>query len=122
MTKNETVFNNSGKCDIDNRIRSNLVRLRGLKNLSQRQLGQLSGVPYIGQIESGHASVGKDVVSRMAKALQVDISEFYRPEEVSDTIAEITRACSSLSREAQVHVLDVVKSLAVYEARIKWRE
>ena len=122
MTKNETVFNKSGKCDIDNRIRSNLVRLRGLKNLSQRQLGHLSGVPYIGQIESGHASVGKDVVSRMAKALQVDISEFYRPEEVSDTIAEITRACSSLSREAQVHVLDVVKSLAVYEARIKWRE
>jgi len=98
------------------------VRLRCLKKLSQRQLGHLSGVPYIGQIESGHASVGKDVVSRMAKALQVDVSEFYRPEEGSDTITEISRACSVLSKEAQAHVLEVVKSLAVYETRVKWRE
>lgn len=122
MVKNETQFKNIGKCDIDNRIRCNLSRLRRLKNLSQRQLGHLSGIQYIGQIESGHASVGKDVVSRMAKALQVDVSEFYRPEEGPDTITEITRACSILSKEAQAHILDVVKSMVVYETRISWRE
>jgi len=93
-----------------------------MKNLSQRQLGHLSGVPYIGQIESGHASAGKQVVCRMAEALNVDPSEFYMPEEGPDTVTEIARACSVLSKNGQSIILTLAKEMAIYELRRKWEE
>jgi transcriptional regulator with XRE-family HTH domain len=122
MPQNETPFKNSILCDIDKRIRDNIFRLRSLKNLSQRQLGIMSGVAHIGQIEAGHACAGKHVVCKLAKALNVDPSEFYVPECTADTVAEIARVCSTLSKDGQAHILEMVKSLAVLEARLKWRE
>jgi len=123
MLHNETKFNNYKKCDIDNRIRKNLVRLRNLFQLSQRELARLSGITHIGQIESGHAGIGKQVVCKLAETINVDPSEFYAPEAPSyNTVAKIAEACKSLSGEGQALVLALVKDLAAYEMRRKWRE
>lgn len=123
MLHNETKFKNYKKCDIDNRIRKNLVRLRNVFQLSQRELADLSGVSHIGQIESGHAGIGKQVVCKLSETLGVDPSEFYAPEPDSNaTVDKITEACKTLSAEGQALVLALIKDLAAYEVRLKWRE
>ena len=123
MLRYETNFNNYKKCDIDNRIRKNLVRLRKLFRLSQRELAKLSGVPHIGQIESGHAGIGKKVVCKLAETINVDLSELYAPEtDDNATVDKIIEACKTLSGEGQALVLALVKDLAAYEVRLKWRE
>lgn len=123
MLHNETKFKNYKKCDIDNRIRKNLIRLRMIFHLSQRELAKLSGIPHIGQIESGHAGVGKQVVCKLAETINVDPSEFYAPETSGNgTVDKIAEACKGLSGEGQALVLALVNDLAAYEMRLKWRE
>jgi transcriptional regulator with XRE-family HTH domain len=123
MNQNETEFKNFGLCDIDKRIRNNILRLRSLRNLSQRQLGHLSGIAHIGQIESGHASAGKQVVCKLAKALHVDPSELYLPEDqFADTVGEIARTCAVLSKDGQGIILNLARDMAAYELRKKWGE
>jgi transcriptional regulator with XRE-family HTH domain len=123
MLHYETKLNNYKKCDIDKRVRKNLVRLRKQFRLSQRELANLSGVSYIGQIESGHGGIGKQVVCKLAETLNIDPSEFYAPEiSDSETIAKIAEACKTLSVEGQALVLELVNDLAAYEMRLKWRE
>jgi transcriptional regulator with XRE-family HTH domain len=122
MNQNETKFKSNRLCDIDKRIRKNIVRLRCLRNLSQRQLGLLSGVGHIGQIESGHAKAAKQVVCKLAEALNIDPSEFYLPESGSDIVAEIAKACSVLSTDGQALILNLARDLAAYELRKKWGE
>jgi len=123
MLQNETNFKNNKLCDIDTRIKKNLIRLRMARNLTQRRLADLSGIRHIGQIESGHAHIGKRVVLKLAYALDVDPVEFFLPEEVSrNTLGEIMETCSGLSEEARMLVLDMAKSIAVYEMRLNWRE
>jgi len=122
MSQNETDFKNIRLCDIDRRIKNNLIRLRMASNLTQQALSDLSGVSHIGQIEAGHAKAGKQVVGKLARALRIDPLEFYLPENSHDTLKEINRVCAGLSRETQTHVLEMVKSLSVLETRIKWGE
>lgn len=122
MHQNETGFKNHKKCDIDKRIRDNIIRLRQDRNLSQREFGALTGIPHIAQIETGRAGVGKLVVCKMAQALDIDVSEFYVDTYQTDPVKEIARVCSSLTRESQQYVLDTVKGLAVLEQKLKWRE
>ncbi|OPY14657.1 MAG: helix-turn-helix protein [Syntrophus sp. PtaB.Bin138] len=122
MSQNETDFKNIKLCDIDRRIQNNLIRLRMARNLTQQALSDLSGVSHVGQIEAGHAKAGKQVVSKLARALQIDPLEFYLPDNSPDMLKEITQACAGLSTETQAHVLEMVKSLAVLETRINWRE
>jgi transcriptional regulator with XRE-family HTH domain len=54
--------------------------LRHVRNLSQRQLAGRMGVPrtYISKIENGKAMPTLSSLSRLAKALEVDISALLR--------------------------------------------
>lgn len=123
MVQNETQFKNNRLCDIDKRIRNNLIRLRTARNLSQRCLANLSGIKHIGQIESGHSHVGKQVVLKLAQALDVDPVEFFAPEKPErDTLGEIIVTCAGMSDDAQRLILDMAKMVATYEMRLKWRE
>lgn len=120
MLKNGTKLN---YYDIDNRIRENLHRLRLERGLSIHDLGKLSRVPYINRIESGQKPAGKHVVIRLAEALKVDIVEFYRPTKKPPPRAEqVMQIFGVLSQEGQTHLLEVAKSIAAYEMRLKWRE
>jgi transcriptional regulator with XRE-family HTH domain len=59
------------------RVGSNVRRLRRARGLSQERFAELVGNTgkHVGQVERGEVNVGLDVLSRMARALAVDIGD-----------------------------------------------
>jgi transcriptional regulator with XRE-family HTH domain len=110
-TKNDTDI-------IDARLRDNLVRIRKAAGLSQSRLAELSGIRHIGQIEAGSAGMGKQVVTRLAAALEVDVSEFYQPPaESRDKTRRLQQASSLLSSAAQGLLFDIIRAIIRFEAK-----
>ncbi|MDD2319135.1 MAG: helix-turn-helix transcriptional regulator [Geobacteraceae bacterium] len=112
------------KEDIDNRIRYNLTRLRMEAGLSQDDLARWSGVKHVSRVEAGTVSVSKNTVARLANALDVDISEFYQPEEsflnkldALSTLSKLFRECTP---KGQRLVLRFVSSFQEYEKGINF--
>ena len=70
---------------------TNLIRLRGEKNLTQQELGDASGVSpsQISRYEAGQARPRKTVLGKLAKALDVSIDELQGHEPESDSVAII---------------------------------
>ena len=62
------------------RVGVNIQRLRRVADLSQEELGARANVhqTYLSQVEGGKRNPSVDVLERVAKALKVDISEFFR--------------------------------------------
>lgn len=112
------------KEDIDSRCRYNLVRLRQEAGLSQGDLAKWSGVSHISQLENGTISIGKNVIVRLANALDVDILEFFQPEdgplEKLDMLTRISKLFRDCSPRGQRLVLRMVKSFLEYERGIKF--
>jgi transcriptional regulator with XRE-family HTH domain len=111
------------KEDIDDRFRYNLTRLRMEAGLSQDDLARWAGVKHVSRIEAGTISVAKGTVARLANALDVDISEFYQPEEsflnkldALSTLSKLFRECTP---KGQRLVLYMVRSFQEYEKGIK---
>jgi transcriptional regulator with XRE-family HTH domain len=111
------------KNDIDSRFRQNLIRLRQKAGLSQKDLAKYSGVTHIAQIESGARAAGNSVMNKLANTLDVDISEFFRPDEEvvekqapSETLMELFLSCSP---EGQRAILLMVKIFLEYERKTK---
>jgi len=102
------------KLDIDARFRANLIRLRNIKGLTQAELSELSEVHNLGQIESGARSAGKEAVARLATALNVDISEFYRPimDDLLKPETSLLRLFSTLPPAGRWFIVDVLKAFA----------
>lgn len=65
--------------DIDVLIGKNLRRLRLEKNISQESLAQMIGTTAsrLSAYESGREGMGKDIMTRVCKALNVKPYEFY---------------------------------------------
>lgn len=63
------------------RVGRKVRELRRLSGLTQEQLAEFVGNQHkhIGQVERGKVNVGIDVLTRIARSLQVDISELFRP-------------------------------------------
>jgi transcriptional regulator with XRE-family HTH domain len=61
------------------RVGVNIQRLRRAAELSQEELGALADVhqTYLSQLEGGKRNPSVDVLERIAKALKVDIAEFF---------------------------------------------
>lgn len=63
------------------RVGRNLQDLRRARDLSQEKLALMADLDrgYVGKIENSHYSVSVDTLEQLAKALEVDPSEFFRP-------------------------------------------
>lgn len=112
------------KEDIDKRFRYNLIRLRQEAGLTQGDLAKWSGVSHISQIESGTLSIGKHVIVRLANALDVDILEFFQPEEgfleKMDMLSVLSRIFRECSPKGQRLVLKLVRTFWEYERGINF--
>lgn len=62
------------------RVGVNIQRLRREAELSQEELGDRADVhqTYLSQLEGGKRNPSVDVLERIAKALKIDIAEFFR--------------------------------------------
>lgn len=100
------------KKDIDERFRSNLVRLRHLRGITQAELADLSGVHNLGQIESGAKPAGKEAMAKLATALDVDISEFYRPimDDLLKAERNLLQLFGSLPSAGRWFIVDVLRA------------
>jgi transcriptional regulator with XRE-family HTH domain len=62
-------------------IARNIKRLRLLRGMTQKQLQEKAGWRYqamVSQLEKGSTGVGPQTLRKLAKALEVDPSEFYK--------------------------------------------
>jgi transcriptional regulator with XRE-family HTH domain len=112
-------FGNMTKIGIDKRFRANLIRLRMAAGLDQNGLAKRSGVSHIAQIESGARPIGKNVMTKLAKALDVDISEFFTPDNkvtaLRDSKLMLLELFTSLSPSGQRLIEEMVVSMLKYE-------
>ena len=62
------------------RVGVNIQRLRRAAELSQEELGARADVhrTYLSQLEGGKRNPSIDVLERIAKAMKVDIAEFFQ--------------------------------------------
>lgn len=67
--------------ELRDRIGINLRKLRRLRNLSQEALALSAGIDrgYVGSLERSEYSASSDTLEKLAKALDIDPSEFMRP-------------------------------------------
>jgi len=118
--KNETKLE---KSVINKRISENIRRLRKERGISSARLGRLCGIPWISRVESGKKAIGKQGLVKLARCLGVDISEFYRNIPHNQSRRELLlQVFDVLTAEGQSLLIEQAKSLAAYEARMKWRE
>lgn len=68
--------------DVKKKFGSKLKKLRLDKKMSQETLAHCADLDrtYIPSIEKGERNVSIEVISKLAKALEVDISEFFTDE------------------------------------------
>jgi len=108
------------KEDIDSRFRYNLIRLRLAAGLSQTDLARWSGVPHVAQLENGTVMAGKSVMIKLAGALDVDFSEFYRPTGAEnrgeEALLKKFRRCTPQGQQA---ILKLINVLVEYEKSAK---
>jgi transcriptional regulator with XRE-family HTH domain len=121
MLKNETKLE---LCGIDSRIRENLRRLRQEKGMSLRALGKLTAISWLGRVEAGSKTLGKQGLIKVAKCLQVDIAQFLRPPMNTHTgkTEQLLQIFDGLTAEGKTLLIEAAKSIAAYEVRLKWRE
>jgi transcriptional regulator with XRE-family HTH domain len=68
--------------DVKKKFGSKLKKLRLDKKMSQEALAHCADLDrtYIPSIEKGERNVSIEVISKLAKALEVEISEFFKDE------------------------------------------
>ena len=89
--------------DIDALIGQNLKRIRLSKKLSQDHLAELVQIPksLISGAENNKRGIGKDILSRLCKALNVQPYEFYLDEKTPLPISDLERKAIYAVREAE---------------------
>lgn len=65
--------------DIKQEFGKRLMQLRKDRKMSQEMLAELSGLnrPYISGIEQGKRNVSLEVIESLAKALEIQIKDFF---------------------------------------------
>lgn len=68
------------RMDVRRRLGLNLQRIRRDKGLSQEELAHRAGVhqTYLSGVEGGKRNPSIAVLARIAKALNIDVEEFFR--------------------------------------------
>jgi transcriptional regulator with XRE-family HTH domain len=68
--------------DIKKEFGKRLYQLRKEKKMSQETLAELSELnrPYISAIEQGKRNVSLEVIEKLARALEIEIREFFEIE------------------------------------------
>jgi transcriptional regulator with XRE-family HTH domain len=68
--------------DIKQEFGKRLNQIRKEKKISQERLAELSDLnrPYISAIEKGKRNVSLEVIEKLAQALEIEISEFFKPD------------------------------------------
>jgi transcriptional regulator with XRE-family HTH domain len=90
---------------IRRRLSKNVRYLRTLHGLTQEQLAERVGNTHkhIGEIERARVNVGIDVVSKLARALSVDVLDLFRAEGKTRPLSVLTtRQLTELQRALQV--------------------
>jgi transcriptional regulator with XRE-family HTH domain len=116
--ENTSIIGLVDELDIDFLIGRNLRRLRELRGLSQDDLADKMTVSKqrISGIETGREGMGKDVMARACKALEVHPWEFYVDEKTPCVLDEKERQALYMIREAEK--FGVAEDVAEY-ARFK---
>ena len=96
--------------DIDALIGKNLRRIRQLKNLSQDDLTQLTNISkaLISDAENNKRGIGKDVMMRICKALNVQPYEFYIDDSTPLPATELEKKALYMARSAENSKLDYI--------------
>lgn len=95
---------------IDALIGQNLKRLRLLKGLSQDALAEMVQIPksLISAAENDKRGIGKDIMTRICKALNVQPYEFYLDENTPLPATELEKKALFMARAAGSAKLDYI--------------
>lgn len=105
-------------------IAKNIKRLRGLKNLSQKEVSADSGVPQgqYSRIENGRVEPSISTLEKLAKVFEVSIAEFFRSDEVDQELnlplLEKIKMIDDLGKEEQEALLKMI-DMALANKRLK---
>lgn len=96
--------------NIDKIIGNNLKRLRAKSGFTQDKLGEMIGVDgvVIAQIEGSIRGMGKSIMSRICKALDIQPYEFYIDEKTPLPASELEKKALYMAREAEHSHLDYI--------------
>lgn len=106
-------------------IAGNIKRLRKLKNLSQKELAssvEIAQAQY-SVIESGKVIPTIPTLEKIAKVLEVDISEFFKDpakadEEINLSILEKVKLLDTLEKDEKESLLKII-DIAIAKKRLK---
>jgi transcriptional regulator with XRE-family HTH domain len=95
---------------IRRRLSKNVRYLRTLHGLTQEELAERVGNTHkhIGEIERARVNVGIDIVSKLARALAVDVVDLFRPDGKARSLHVMTAGQLDDLHRA-LRVVDVVK-------------
>lgn len=105
-------------------IAKNIKRLRGLKNLSQKELCGFSGVPQgqYSRIENGKVEPSVSTLEKLAKVFEVSIAEFFKSdalnEDVNLPLLEKIKLIDTLGKDEQQALFKMI-DLAIANKRMK---
>jgi transcriptional regulator with XRE-family HTH domain len=105
-------------------IANNIKRLREVKGLSQKEIYTGSGIPQgqYSRIENGKVEPSVSTLEKLAKVLEVSISEFFTTndtiEEVNLSLLEKVKLIDKLAPDEQQALLKMI-DLAISNKRMK---
>jgi transcriptional regulator with XRE-family HTH domain len=91
-------------------VARNIKRLRGIYNVSRRELEEKSGIAYgiLDQIETFHKPAGKTIQKRITDALDCPLTELYTEE----THRKVMEPAAPYLKERQKRLLDAADHLS----------
>lgn len=97
-----------------------MAELRERRALTLRELSEMSGVAAdtINQIELGHRRARPSTLRKLARALEVDVREFFEEPALAGKAEAPREAGPTLNPEAPVNAFDVAYTLAQEEAKV----
>lgn len=102
------------------RIGDRIRQIRKEKQLSQEELGELSGLHtnYIGQVERGEKNVTIESLEKIVVGLGISMEHLFRyidPADQQDELGQINELLSSRSEQDKAMVLHVIKNIFNWE-------
>lgn len=89
--------------DIDKLLGKNLRRIREMKGISQEKLAEMINTPAtrLSAYETGREGMGKDIMMRICKSLNVRPYEFYIENDTPIPATDLERKALYTAREAE---------------------